>query len=116
MQDKKVENLIVYKKTYEFLKMIYQQVTHFPKAYKYTLWEQIKKELLQMLVEIYETNSKPTLERKQGIDQILSRLKSIEIMLYLSKDLKILSMKKFIPLSSDIIEIRKILYGWKKVN
>ena len=114
MQDKKVENLLVYKKTYEFLKIIYEQVTYFPKAYKYTLGEQIKKELLAMLVKIYETNSLPVQNRSWEIDIILSNLKSIEIMLHLCRDLKIISLNKFIPLSSNIIEIRKILYGWKK--
>ena len=114
--DKKVENLMLYKVAYELLLYLNKDVVKFyPREFKYTLGERLKNKSLDLLVILYETNLKPVDQRQKDIENLLVILKTIEIMTKLSYDLKCVNLNKFNHLNNLIIQLRKMLYGWKRL-
>jgi len=115
--DKAVENLKIYKLTYELLLHTFKDTVHyFPREFKYDLWEKIKKTLLESILEIYRANRKPIQERNENLEIILNNLKSFEIMIQLGFDLHIIPPEKFRNMNSKIIQLRKMIYWWKKIT
>ena len=115
--DKKVENLKLFKLTYELLLFLFKEVVkYFPREFKYTLWEKLKNETLDIVVSLYKTNLKPVNERLNDIEELLVRLKWVEIMCKLWYDLVCISSEKYHKLIWYIIQLRKMFYGWKKLS
>ena len=50
------DNLPVYKASYDLLVILFQFTKDFNREYKYTVGESIKKEILEMLTNIYRAN------------------------------------------------------------
>ena len=111
----KVEDLPVYRQTHEFIVQIISLTTNFSKDYKFSLGERLKDECFELTLQIYRANSSfSSQKRKQYIEDGIERLKTIEMIIRLSKDLQLISVKQY----SNSIEISenigKQLWGWKK--
>jgi hypothetical protein len=52
------DHLPVFKKDYDLLLAVFQTVNNFRKGNKYTLGENLKKETLDIIVSIYQENSR----------------------------------------------------------
>jgi len=106
------DNLPVYKSSYDLLLLVFELVKHFKKEYKYTLWDVIKREIINLISNIYKANRKK--DKTKNI--ILSREKVELLRLYfrLWKDLKIINLKKFIDINVLLESISKQLTAWEK--
>jgi len=106
------DNLPVYKSSYDLLLLVFEVIKHFKKEYKYTLWDIIKREIINLISNIYKANRKK--DKTKNI--ILSREKVELLRLYfrLWKDLKIISLKKFIDINVLLESISKQLTAWEK--
>jgi len=51
------DNLPVYKDSYDLLLIVFEVVKKFDKQYKYTLWDKIKNEIIELITSIYRANS-----------------------------------------------------------
>lgn len=51
------DNLPVYKTSYDLLLQIFEIIKKFEKQYKYTLWDKIKNEIIDLITSIYRANS-----------------------------------------------------------
>lgn len=106
------EHLPVYKSSYDTTLVLFHVIKKFPKEYKYTLGEQLKKDCLALIATIYKAN---TLHDKLStIQETRSYLESIKVLLRLSKDLHIIGLEKFITLQESIAVISKQLVWWEK--
>ena len=106
------DNLPVYKSSYDLLLLIFELVKNFTKEYKYTLWDIIKREIINMISNIYKANRK-----KQKTKNIILAREKVEVLrLYfrLWKDLKIISLKQFIDINILLESISKQLTAWEK--
>jgi four helix bundle protein len=105
-------NLPVYKTSYDFLLDVFNFTKNFKREYKYTLGEDMKKEITSMIADIYRANS---VQSKHSLLQSArEHLEVIRLYLRLSKDLKQISLDKFITFNEKIESISKQLYGWQK--
>jgi hypothetical protein len=117
--ENKLENMAisselkVYKASYDLLLYIYQISSNFSREFKYSIGEDIKKEVLEILTNIYQANSSFS-ERKSNINLARSRVQKIIIYTRVLKDLKQVNLKKFIALSEKIEIIDKQLNAWQK--
>ena len=50
-------NLPVYKTSYDLLLQVFEVIKTFSKQYKYTIWDTIKNETLDLITSIYRSNS-----------------------------------------------------------
>jgi len=106
------DNLPVYKASYDLLLLVFNLVKEFKREYKYTLWDSIKKEIINLISNIYKANSK--IDKKRNISLSREKIELLRLYFRLSKDLKILSLNKYIEINLLLESISKQLYAWEK--
>ncbi len=106
--------LPVYKESYELLLHFYQISTNVAKEFKYTLGENIKNEIMEVLLNIYRANNSKN--KKDLIVQAKENIEKIIILLRILNDLKQINLKKFAFLNKQIDSIEKQLSFWQKAN
>ena len=91
---------------------IFKFTKNFTKEYKYTIGESLKKETVELITLIYRANS-----NKDNFD-ILQRAREhievIRLFIRLMKDLKQISLKKFVNVNKQVENVSKQLTGWQK--
>jgi four helix bundle protein len=104
--------LPVYKASYDLLVELFRFVKDFSREYKYTLGDSIKKETIGMITNIYRANS----NRNKGelIQAARENVETIRLYLRLTKDLRQISLEKFVRLNEFIESISKQLTAWQK--
>lgn len=106
-------NLPVYKDSYDLLIQTFEVVKKFEKQYKYTLWDKIKNEIIELITSIYRANSSFD-TRLENIKKSREQIEVLKLYFRLSRDLKILSLNKYADLSLNIENLSKQLYAWEK--
>lgn len=106
------DKLPVYKVSYDLLTQIFELIKSFQRDYKYTLWESIKKEVLDLIISIYKTNSH--IKKLENIQSARESIETVRILIILSKDLKQINLDKFIDINKMIESISKQLSSWEK--
>ncbi len=109
----KCEELPVYRLTYNLITLVVSYNKNFPKDYKFTLGNRIKDECFSAVVLIYRANSSRN-GRKEKIEQCLEKIKVVEMLLRLSKDLQIISNKQYSDSIDITDQIGRQLWGWAK--
>lgn len=104
------DNLPVYKTSYGLLIEIFWFVKEFSKEYKYTLWDKIKVEILDMITCIYRANSNFD-NRLLNIKSAREKAEVLRLYIRLCKDLKLLDLKKFVNINLLIESISKQLFS-----
>ena len=107
-------HLPVYKASYDLLLEIFNFTKNLPREYRYTTGEEIKKKNMEMVINIYRANRSYSKE-----DIILAAIENLEIIrlhLRVLKDLKQISLKKFIQINEKVENVSKQLTAWKRSN
>jgi hypothetical protein len=106
----KYKHLPIYKTTYELLEMVTRKTKDFPKDFKYSLGDKIRNECIELVVFIYKANSEN--KKQEDIANILERVQVIELMLRLSRDLRILNTKSFSEIVALTDSLGRQAQGW----
>jgi len=106
--------LAVYKVCYELLMQLFKVCVHMPRDYKYTLGEQMKKELIELIVNVYRTNSRLDKDRVPLLKTARENLEVVRLLLRLSMDLGLLATRTFATASEKVESISKQLAAWEK--
>ena len=106
------DNLPVYKVSYDLLLELFQIVNDFSRDHRFTIGEEMKKEMFAMIMFIYRAN-KNSEGRKKQIGEARERVETIRIMLRISHDLKQIGLEKFVSLSEKLESISKQLSLWE---
>ena len=106
------QHLPIYKQTYDVLLRTMTATKEFPREYKYTLGQNIKDELVQLVVAIYRANS--ATDKNQHIQSILERVQTIQLLMRLSHDMKILTRRHYAALSEMTDSLARQAQGWLK--
>lgn len=107
------QHLPIYKTTYELLVSITRVTASFPKAYKYSLGDKLRAEVVDLVVFIFKANSSRT-DRVRQAGLFLERLQVVELMLRLCKDLRLLAVKQFAEIVSLSDSLGRQAQGWIK--
>lgn len=104
----------IFAKFYDFYKNLSQFLTNFPKANRYTLGQKTDQISLE-IIELTITAAYLTREQKLPILQRISiKLDLLKIMLRIAWETKCLNNNKYQLLTSQLIEIGRMLGGWIK--
>lgn len=106
-------NLPVYKTSYDLLLKVFEAVKKYEKQYKYTLWDKIKTEIVDLISTIYRANSNIK-DRYNFIIKAREHTEVLRLYVRLSKDLHLIHLNKFIDLNLDIESLSKQLFAWEK--
>jgi len=105
-------NLPVYKTSYDFLVELFVITKEFNREYKYTLGENIKKESLEMIANIYRANSSQN--KAPFIQKARENAEVIKLYMRLTKDLKQINLEKFVRFNEKLESVSKQLTAWQK--
>lgn len=107
-------DLQVFKDSYDLVKKIYLFTQEYPREYKYTLGQDMKRDSVQLLRSIYRANK--TRDKVVYLEQFLDDFELLKLEIRLSVDLKILSIRRQAELSVLIENIGKQIVGWRNAN
>ena len=85
-------DLPVYRDTYKLILKIFEYSKDFPKDYKYTLGQDMKRDALKLVRSIFRTN-KPV-QKKEYLDDFMDDFELIKLEIRLCTDMKVLPIKK----------------------
>jgi hypothetical protein len=103
--------LQVYKDTYKLILEVFEMTKTFPREYKYTLGQDMKRDTMELVRMIYRANRSK--DKTPYLEAFLEQFELIKLQIRLSVDLRILSMKKQAQLAELLISIGKQVTGWK---
>jgi len=106
------DHLPVYKASYDLLLEIFRFTKNFNREYKYTIGESIKKETVNMITHIYRANT--NYGKKDVIQKARENVEVIRLFLRLLKDLRQISIGKFVQINENIESVSKQLAAWQK--
>ena len=107
------ENLPVYKAAYDLLLEIYKMNIHLTKEYRYTLGENLKKELTELLVCIYKANVDVG-TKAANLQNAREHMVVIKLHMRMMHDLKQITQKRFVALSEKADGLSKQIVAWHK--
>ena len=108
------QHLPIYKLTYDLLSKITCATAGFSKNYKYSLGEKLRAEAVELVVCIYKANSSRGADRVAHVSSFLERLQVVELILRLSKDLRLLDVKQFAEIVTMTDSLGRQATGWIK--
>jgi len=107
------DNLPLYKTSYDFLLLIFHLCKQFTKEFKYSLGDDLKKELMNLIKEIYHANGNQQ-KRIEYIEKAQEHSETIRLYIRILKDLHQINVAKFTTLNEKLETISKQLSAWKK--
>ena len=105
-------NLPVYKQSYDLLLDIFKLTKDFSREYKYTIGEELKKEIISMIMNIFKANRSD--EKVKYINIARENIEAVRLLIRLLKDLKQITVAKIAELNMEISELSKQLTAWNK--
>ena len=108
----KYDELPVYKASYDLLLEIFKFTRNFTREYKYTIGESLKKETVELITLIFRANSKK--DKFDVLQAAREHIEVIRLFIRLMKDLKQISLKKFVQVNKQVENVSKQLTGWQK--
>ncbi len=107
-------DLPVYRDTYKLILKIFEVTKEFPKEYKYTLGQDMKRDAMQLVRSIYRANK--SAQKKDYLDAFLDEFELLKLEIRLCVDMKILSYKKQAELTVLMDSIGKQVTGWRNAS
>jgi len=107
-------DLPVYRDTYQLILKIFECTGHFPKEYKFSLGQDMKRDALQLVRSIYRANK--AANKKEHLENFLDEFELLKLEVRLCRDLKVMSIKKQAELSQLMDSIGKQVTGWRNAN
>lgn len=100
---------VKYIREYQDITMLRSQMK---REYKFTIGERLLSETIELIINIYKANRSK--EKKEIIAKAQENTEIIRLLLRLLKDIKEISLKRFIALNQKIEMVSKQLTGWMK--
>ena len=99
---------------YKLILLIFEYGKDFPKEYKYTLGQDLKRDGINLVRSIYRANK--TKNKVEYLETFLDDFEVLKIEIRLCADMKILSIKKQAALSLLMDGIGKQITGWRNAS
>jgi hypothetical protein len=107
-------DLPVFKEVYQLILKIFEYTKDFPKEYKYTLGQDMKRDGIQLVRSIYRANKSK--DKREYLEQFLDDFEVLKLEIRLCVDMKIISIKKQAELSQMMESIGKQITGWRNAQ
>ncbi len=101
--------LPVYQDTYKLVLKLFEVTRDFPREYKYTLGQDIKRDGIELVRSIYRANKAH--DKNEPLEEFLDNFEILKLEVRLCVDLRILSVKKQAALSLLMEGIGKQVTG-----
>lgn len=105
-------NLPVYEDSYQLLLCLVSFSRNMQRDFRYTLGEQVKDKVVEMMVLIFRANKSK--DKTEHIVQAREKLAEVQIVIRLLNELRQISDKQFTALVEKTVNISKQLSSWEK--
>ncbi len=106
--------LPVYRETYRLILKVFECTRDFPKEYKYSLGQDMKRDAMQLMRSIYRANK--TKDKETHLEAFLDQFELLKLELRLCSDLKVLPVKRHAQMSRLMEGIGKQVTGWRNAS
>ena len=107
-------DLKVFKDVYSLILKIFEYTKDFPREYKYTLGQDMKRDAVVLVRSIYRANKAKN--KSEYLEAFLDDFEIIKLEIRLCVDMKIVSIKKQAELSILMDGIGKQVTGWRNAG
>ena len=104
--------LPVYRDTYRLILAIFEATRKFPREYKYTLGQDMKRDGLVLVRSIYRANKRQ--DKWQDLEIFQDDLELLKLQIRLDYDMRIIPVKKQVEILEMMDIIGRQVSGWKK--
>ncbi len=104
-------DLPVFKDVYQLILKIFDYTKDFPREYKFTLGQDLKRDGINLVRSIYRANKSK--EKTPYFEAFLDDFELVKLELRLSADMKLLPLKKHAELSVLMDRIGKQITAWR---
>lgn len=107
-------DLPLYKDCYDFILKVFTITKKFEREYKYSLWQDMKKEAISLIRNIYRANK--TYNKTQYLQQILDDLEVLKLEFRLCRDMKLISIWDYVWVFQTMETIWKQVNAWNNAS
>jgi len=107
-------DLKVFKDVYSLILKVFEHTQGFPREYKYTLGQDMKRDAIILVRSIYRANKAKS--KTEYLETFLDDFEIIKLEIRLCVDMRILSIKKQSELSVLMDSIGKQVTGWRNAG
>ena len=100
-------DLPVYRDTYQLILKIFEVTKDFPREYKFSLGQDMKRDAMQLVRSIYRSNK--ARDKTDALENFLDEFELIKLQIRLCADLKVLPLKQQAALS---LLLDSTFYQW----
>jgi hypothetical protein len=104
-------DLNVFKDVYKLILMVFEVTKDFPREYKYTLGQDMKRDAIQLVRSIYRANKAK--DKKEYLEAFLDDFEILKLEIRLCTDMKILAIRKQAEISLLMDGIGRQITGWR---
>jgi len=104
-------HLPVYRVSYDLLLEFFILTKKFAKDYRYTIGEQLRNEMIALIINIYRANSNQDKQKK--IANARENIETVRMLARILKDLKQIGLERFVSINEKIESISKQLTAWQ---
>lgn len=105
------EQLPVYRDVYRLILLVFQYTKNFPREYKYTLGQDMKRDAITLVRSIYRANR--SAEKRVWLEEFLDNYEILKLELRLAVDLHLITVKHLAEMSERMEVIGKQVTAWK---
>ena len=107
-------DLPVFQDVYRLVLLLFQYTTNFPREYKFTLGQDMKRDGLALVRSIYRANKAK--EKAQYLEQFLDDFELLKLEIRLAVDLRLVTIKQQAELTLLLSSIGKQITGWRNAS
>ncbi len=107
-------DLNVFKDVYMLILMVFEVTKDFPREYKYTLGQDMKRDAIQLVRSIYRANKAK--DKKEYLEAFLDDFEILKLEIRLCTDMKILAIRKQAEISLLMDGIGRQITGWRNAQ
>ncbi len=107
-------DLPVFKDVYKLIIKLFEYTKDFPREYKYTLGQDIKRDGIRLVRSIYRSNKEK--DKRAYLESFLDDFEILKLVIRICRDMQILSLKKQAELSILMDSIGKQIIGWRNAQ
>jgi len=109
------DELILFQKIYDLMLWLHPAVNKFPKSQRFVLGQRIENCLLDILEDVIRLIAQ-NFENRTLLEELNIRVDKLRILVRMAKDLKFINVKRYEFFAERIVEIGKMIGGFKKIK
>jgi hypothetical protein len=105
--------LPVYRDTYKFIQLVFAVTAGFPREYKFSLGQDMKRDAMQLVRHIYRANLASG-NKTEHLAAFVDDFELVKLQVRLSFDMRIIDHKKYASIVELMDSVGRQITGWQR--